>query len=231
MNDILFYKMGTSQATEIVAQELHKLGYRFCDEANIQNATHILTDTPYSQQPLPANISKDIVVIGGNLALPYTCIDLLNDPKYLAHNAMITAHGAIKVAMRYVPSILPEQNILIIGWGRIGKCLAQLLRNFDCKVTVSARKESDRAILSGLGYPTISTDNLNLDPYDIAFNTVPQLLVENCNARCIVIDLASKPGILGEHVISARGLPGKEMPKSSGKLIAETIHRLLNKKE
>ena len=40
------------------------------------------------------------------------------------------------------------------------------------------------------------------------------------------IELASKPGMGGEHIISARGLPGKMRPAQSGKLIADTFMRL-----
>lgn len=45
------------------------------------------------------------------------------------------------------------------------------------------------------------------------------------------IDLASKPGIGGTDVLWARGLPGKFAPESAGKLIAQTILRLLKEEE
>jgi len=38
-------------------------------------------------------------------------------------------------------------------------------------------------------------------------------------------------GIEGSHVIWARGLPGKDTPESSGKLIAKTVIRSLDRKE
>lgn len=45
--------------------------------------------------------------------------------------------------------------------------------------------------------------------------------------NCLKIELASLPGIAGDDVIPARGLPGIYVPESSGKLIADTLlHRL-----
>ena len=144
---------------------------------------------------------------------------------------MITAHCAIRIASQEAPYILPEGKILVIGWGRIGKCLSQLLQQLGCHITVAARKASDRAMLAALGCNTIPTNSITLEDYSIIFNTVPQLLIENCDTTAVVIDLASTPGISGQRVISARGLPGKMAPVSSGQLIADTIYRLLNRKE
>ena len=46
---------------------------------------------------------------------------------------------------------LADCKVLVIGWGRIGKCLAALLKGLEADVTVVARKETDRAILHALG--------------------------------------------------------------------------------
>ena len=226
MENIILSTAGTTQAIKYTTQYLTQYGYNFSNK----NATHILLDVP-SKELTPSGISENVVIIGGNLKLPQTTIDLLQDPQYLAENAMITAHCAIKVALNNTERILLDQNILVIGWGRIGKCLAQLLTGMNCRVTVAARKEADRAILTALGFNTISIDLIIADNYGLIFNTVPELLIENCTAPATIIDLASQSGITGEHVITARGLPNKDAPASSGKLIADTVHRLLNRKE
>lgn len=231
MNQIVIYNGGISPATVHAAIELKKIGYAFCDIEMIHTATHLLLDTPNAQQNIPANLNSDTVIIGGNLQLPYPCIDLLKDPQYVAQNAMITAHCALKVALRSTNAILPDQKMLIIGWGRIGKCLAQLLRSIGCCVTVAARKESDRSMLIALGYLSTSIEEINTEEFDVIFNTAPELLITHYRSPAIVFDLASKPGITGDHVTVARGLPGKEAPISSGRLIAATVHRLLCRKE
>ena len=45
-------------------------------------------------------------------------------------------------------------------------------------------------------------------------------------ADAVAVELASTPGMAGDNIISALGLPGKMAPESSGKLIAETFLRL-----
>ena len=64
----------------------------------------------------------------------------------------------------------------------------------------------------------------------MVFNTAPEMVLckedTRCCGNCLLIDLASKPGIEGEHVIVARGLPGMYAPESSGRRIAEAFLRL-----
>ena len=56
-----------------------------------------------------------------------------------------------------------------------------------------------------------------------------QLSLERCFE--VLMDLASSPGIDGENVLWARGLPGKIAPESSGELIAKTVMRLWEENE
>ena len=232
MSEIRIYQHGRNTATNYAAQELKRIGYTFCNDEDTESATHILLNIP-SVSDETMEMRDNITYIGGNLKLPKTIntIDLLNDPQYLATNAMITAHCAIKIAMNQLPYILNNCRVLIIGWGRIGKCLAQVLRQIGCIVTVAARKSKDRTILTALGYHTVDIVEINFNMYEVVYNTAPVLLFENCDADTLVIDLASTPGITGPNVVIARGLPGKEAPASSGRLIASTVHRILSNKE
>ena len=66
--------------------------------------------------------------------------------------------------------------------------------------------------------------------YDELFDAWDKTIREMTRYSVIVenaIDLASEPGMQGKSVIPARGLPGKYAPESSGKLIADTILRVL----
>ncbi|MGN0998160.1 MAG: hypothetical protein ACI4PO_01250 [Faecousia sp.] len=190
---------------------------------------------------LLADLPKEIWVIGGNLQHPvledYRKIDLLQDPTYIAGNAAITAECALRLAGTHLKIVFRNCPVLVIGWGRIGKCLARLLKNLDANVTVSARKESDLAVLRALGYEAVNTQDLgkHLQSFRLVFNTVPfpvitQQQAESFLPDCVRIDLASRQGIEGEGVIWARGLPAKYAPESSGDLIADTILRMLEER-
>ena len=233
MKDYLFFAAGRSPATTYTIESLEKAGCVF-SQMPCSAVTHFLLPVPsldadgrikggQSLNDLLAILPKGITVIGGNLPplSGYQVIDLLKDPLYVAENASITAYCAIRLAMNKLPVTLKGCPCLIIGWGRIGKCLARLLKAMDAQVTVFARKEADRAMLTALGYE--ATDRLDPENYRLILNTAPELLLPDCPGDALKIDLASVPGITGQDVLWARGLPGKDAPESAGQLMARRI--------
>ncbi len=246
MNQRVFYAAGTSPALTVAARELEKRGANVVSEP-AKNVTHLLLPVPCRMDDVELGIilgqlPERITVLGGFLSSSelsgYRCFDLLKDEIYLAKNAQITADCALKVAAEKLPVVWQDCPVLIVGWGRIGKCLGRLLKSMGADVSVSARKESDRAMISALGYEAEDTGKLDyiLKRYRVVFNTVPcPVLSEEqlayCRPDCLKIELASKPGIAGDDVIEAKGLPGKLAPESSGKLIARTVLRLCARKE
>lgn len=175
-------------------------------------------------------------VFGGGLSglVPERLLpmDLLKDPIFLAKNAEITARCALRLVCSQLEETLLGLPVLVLGWGRIGKCLARHLKNLGAEGSVFARKETDRALLNALGYHSINRKEIPdmLPNYRVIFNTVPAPVLSGADTEglsdCLLIDLASTPGIEALHVISARGLPGKMAPISAGNLIAETVERL-----
>ena len=233
MKDYLFFAAGRSPATTYAIDCLQEAGYVFT-QTPCSAVTHLLLPVPsldtdgrikggQSLIDLLAILPKGITIIGGNLPPleNYRVIDLLKDPLYVAENASITAYCAIRHAMNKLPITLKGCPCLIIGWGRIGKCLTRLLKAMDAQVTVFARKETDRAMLTALGYD--ATDSLSPESYRLIFNTAPELLLPDCPGDALKIDLASVPGITGQDVLWARGLPGKDAPESAGSLMARRI--------
>ena len=243
MDDCIIYTAGYSPAMSYCVQALKQAGFTLISEPSMQ-ATHLLLPVPSftpdggiigggNLRTLLTLLPGNITVIGGNLDRPeltgYATVDLLQDPYYLALNAQITAHCAVKLALNQLPVILDGCPVLVIGWGRIGKCLAQLLRQMGAKVTVCTRKESDRSILAAMGYKTVDFHAVNLSAYKVVYNTAPTMLFPTCPGNALKIDLASRLGLGSEDVIWARGLPGKDAPESSGALIAQTLIPILRK--
>ena len=242
MNSYTFTTKGHTSALEYAAKELVLAGWQ-----QVPDAPVILLPVP----SLDANghikgggtletIPAGAMVIGGNLhhaaCKQHRCVDFLRDERYLAENAAITAHCALCIAMENLPVTLSDCNVLVLGWGRIGKCLVRLLRLMGASVTVGARKESDRAVAEALGYQVLDTENNSpdLSGYRVIFNTVPAMVLpawklSTCPSNCLKIDLASEPGIEGADVIWARGLPNMDAPESSGKLIARIVRKELEK--
>lgn len=239
----MIYAAGYSPAMSYCIQKLKQEGFTLLSEPCDQ-VTHLLLPVPSfapdggivgggNLSTLLSLLPKDIMVIGGNLDRPeldyYTTVDLLQDPDYLALNARITAHCALELALDQLPVILDGCEVLVIGWGRIGKCLAKLLQQLGARVSVCARKEQDRSMLAALGYRALQLRQVDLAAYRVVFNTVPTMLFPVCPGNALKIDLASRLGLGSEDVIWARGLPGKDAPESSGDLIASTLIPILRK--
>lgn len=236
MNRCQIYTAGHTAALNYAIQILKENNITILSQP--EGATHLLLPIPSftpdgkikggsDLDEVLGILPKNITVIGGNLNHPglleYNTLDLLQDPFYLAENADITAHCAVKLAIEKLPVTLKNCPALVIGWGRIGKCLATLLARIGATVTVAARKEADRAILTALGYRTSDIDNLITSQYRVIFNTVPSMILPNIPGKGLKIDLASSRGLGGKDVIWARGLPNSDAPESSGKLIAQCL--------
>lgn len=246
LENMLMYPVGSTQACRWGANLLAQAGIAMVDHPSPE-VTHLLLDVPSFSpdgklrgggdlEPLLRMLPGTITIVGGNLSHPavkdYNVLDLLQDGEYVAKNAAITADCALRVAAPRLKSTFAETPALIIGWGRIGKCLGKLLKSMGTEVTIAARKESDRAILEALGYRTLDIPEIPqaLGQFGVIYNTVPErMLTQDQLApypQCLKIDLASRPGLEGEDVVIARGLPGLHTPESSGKLIAQTVLRL-----
>lgn len=238
---------GGTKAAAFAAGALARMGIAVVDTPTI-GVTHLLLDVPAfgsggtlrsgrKIEDILSGLPAGITVAGGKLSHPalagYRSMDFLEDPHYLAENAAITAHCALRIAMDALPVTLQQCPVLIIGWGRIGKCLAQLLRGMGAEVTVAARKETDRAMLSALGYPSLPIGEIPriLGKCRLLFNTAPEPVLNPrqlalCPEHCVKIELASANGLEGDGILTARGLPGIYAPESSGELIAATFLRL-----
>ncbi len=163
-------------------------------------------------------------------------------------NALLTAEGALSLAIAETPVSILGSNIAILGYGRIGKFLSDILCKMGAHVTVFARRKTDLATaqMHGLSTQVFYTDISNLlsKKFDIIYNTAPYRsmndnVLSQMRHDAVIIELASEPyGVdfeaarrHGIKTILASGLPGKFCPKSAGDIIAETIVHLFNEEE
>lgn len=236
MKQIVFSTLGSTPALIHARNRLQAWGYAVANSWQDTSVTHILLPVPTADtlNGMIGQIPPHATLLGGMLPpLPCQAIDLLQDEFYLAENAAITAHCAISLTLRQLQKPMSGLPVLVIGWGRIGKCLCQSLRGMGAEVTMAVRKESDAAMLQALGFHAGALSDLSPDQYNIIYNTAPNHVLDEKDAHpdAILIDLASQAGISGERVIWARGLPNKMMPESSGMLIAKTALRYALRKE
>lgn len=169
-------------------------------------------------------------------------IDILKREELAVLNAVSTAEGTIKIAIEETPRNIHGSNVLVLGFGRIGKILSNMLKGLGAKVACEARKNSDLAWIKAYGYEPIPLPELkeNLDRFDIIINTIPYIVLDNDNLENVkkdvfIIDLASNPGGVDRDAIKeknikftwALSLPGKVAPVTSAEFIKETLYNIV----
>ena len=166
-----------------------------------------------------------------------SCTDYGRREDFALYNAVPTAEGVLALLIGNTPVAISDSSILILGYGRIGKALAAMLRNLGASVTASARKATDFAMMDIAGIRSITTGNYGeLEHFDAVVNTIPYSTADEgfyvqLGEGTVVIDASSSPGYMdrdcaerhGVSVIEAFGLPGKIAPATSGKIIAKTV--------
>lgn len=168
-----------------------------------------------------------------------SCIDYGKNDAYCLLNAVPTAEGAIALAIEKTPFTLWGSRALVIGCGRVGRILASRLKALGCRVTVSARKSSDFALISAAGYYAAKTSEIKKHlNCDIIFNTVDVKVIEDedfaeCGAN-LIMDLSSHGGFdiaaaekYGITALKAPGLPGKTAPQTAGEILARTVREII----
>ena len=158
-------------------------------------------------------------------------------------NAVSTIEGSLEIAMHETDTTIFGSNVLVIGFGRLGKVAANRFAAMGGNVTVTARKKSDLAWINVGGYKAINTKDIHkyIGSYNIIINTVPHLVLgekelARADKSVVIIDLASQPGGTdfeyaakkGIKAIAALSLPGKVAPKSAAMVIFDTISGIID---
>ena len=167
-----------------------------------------------------------------------TILDIVKREELAVLNAISTAEGAIQIAINETPKNLHGNNVLVLGFGRIGKVLAKMLDGIGSRVACEARKTTDLAWIKAYGYEPINLIELkeNLSRFDIIINTIPYVvldrgMLEEVKQDALIIDLASNPGGVDRDAIKELGikfnwalsLPGKVSPVTSAEFMKETL--------
>lgn len=169
--------------------------------------------------------------------LPLT--DYLRREDFALRNAALTAEGAMAILMQG-EGALRGSRVLLGGYGRIGRFLAEKLRFLGADVTVAARRPGDRAAAELSGCRAIRFADASVPTaWDAVVSTVPapvfgkaELLAFG-DARCL--ELASPPygfdlaaaAELGKAVTLCPGLPGTYAPRAAAEALRDTIYSVL----
>ena len=165
-------------------------------------------------------------------------LDFFEDNSIAILNAIPTAEGAIQTAMEQSFKTIFNSNCLVLGYGRCGKILANMLNGIGANVDVTYRKDEDLAYIKAYSLSPIYLYKIkeNIKKYDFIFNTIPyeilnKDILKNINKNTIIIDLASAPGgldytyarDLNLKAIYCPSLPGRVAPYTAGEILKNKI--------
>lgn len=212
-------------------------------------------NTPFSEKEITIRemmhvINAKVLIAGGISPEVYEMandeyieiIDIMKREELAVLNTIATAEGTIQLAIENTNKILHGSEVLILGFGRIGKVLARKLAGLSVRVTCAARKDEDLAWIQAYGHKATNINAIgeNLKNFDIIINTVPHLILSEeklqyVKKECLLIDLASNPGGIDKKAVKERNLkfvwalslPGKVAPTTSAEFIKETIYNIL----
>lgn len=172
--------------------------------------------------------------------------DLMLRQDFTQANAALTAECAIARLIDGSERALLGAQVLVCGWGRIGRVLSLRLAALGAEVTVAARSRADRAearsfALSVLDYAELEGE---IGGFDFIVNTVPARVITEamlCTASdtALLLELASPPGgfdrnlaeNIGLRAEAAPGLPGRAAPYSAAELIRRAVYEIMSEQE
>ncbi len=196
------------------------------------------------QTVVGGKVDKELFRISGKNGI--RLYDYLEREDFTVKNSVLTAEGAIELAMKARDTVICGSKCLVVGYGHIGKLLAHYLKGLGADVSVSARKSGDFAWIKAYNFTPLKTNEMAeyIAQFDIIFNTVPALVLKEdalaaARPDAFICDLASKPGgvdftaasSFGLNTIHALSLPGKVAPVSAAIVLRDTIYNILDEWE
>ena len=169
-------------------------------------------------------------------------IDIMKNESLAILNTIATAEGTIELIISNTDKILQGQKILVLGFGRVGKTLANKLKLLNCDVTCATVNDDESAWIRAYEYISKNVNDIGEDymKFDVIINTIPSLILKKekiifFREDVLLIDLASEPGGVDKEYVKERdiryihalALPGKVAPYTSAEFIKEAIYQAI----
>ena len=247
-----FVVMGGDERFALLARMLNDMGreaqrLETVDAAALSQAKNIVTNWPVPEKEALLGALSDGTRVwfcgpGAPENIPdrLAAIDLWRDERLLLENAWLTAEGAICAAMNRSRAVMRDQHCLVVGWGRIGKALTELLIGMGARVTVASRSPKGQNGAIERGAESVSTYDLAaaMPGKQIVFSTPPSRVLgidelRRAEPDAMILDLASPPyGVdleaawsLGLRAWREPKLPGRYCPFSAARALRRAILR------
>lgn len=203
-------------------------------------------DRETTEQDILENISPGSTLLMCGPKFPQTrrwdlqYINLWADEALLRENAWLTAEAAAGTAVQRIGGSLKGLRCMVVGCGRIGRALMEILLNLGAKVMLVSGSAAKRRTAEESGAAAIEVRNIvsALPVQQVVFSTPPAMVIgaaelEHINKEALIIDLASPPygvdleaaQVRGLKAVREPGLPGRYCPLSAARALMNAILR------
>jgi len=171
-------------------------------------------------------------------------INILNDKKFCRDNAIITAEGTLANVINNTEFSINKSNILIFGYGNVGKELGKIFYNCNANVCIVSKESAEVKNAQKNHLHAFNLSNIkekNMSKYSVIINSIPckniisNEILSNLRKNTLIIDLASGKENVDEKYCQNNGLkflktmsiPGKTAPLTAAEYILSAIERSL----
>ncbi len=192
-------------------------------------------------------LRKKQILFGGNIPAKVIseaekkgvfCRDFLRMEEVEQKNALTTAEGAVAEAIGLSVNNIHSGKCMVLGYGKCGKAIAGLLKEWGIDTTIAARSETALAQAGAEGYHTVLIKDMSdvISDMLFIFNTVPARVIKEeeisvLKEDAVIIDIASAPGgtdfaaceRAGIKAVLSLGIPGRYSPKTSAEILLRAI--------
>lgn len=168
------------------------------------------------------------------------CTYLMQEIDVIRQNIVPTVEGIIADIIDNTDVTIHSSNIMVIGYGNVGKYLVKMLENLKANVYIGTNQERDYNNLKSNGKKVFFTNDSLMKAYlkisDIIINTAPSLVLRKehipyINNNAYVLDISSKPYGIDQDAFNQNNvdfkiyssIPSKIAPKTSGMILARKI--------
>ena len=204
-----------------------------------RDGVHVaMTDLAFSSLPL----SSHTALFGGRLPKSFcegrVFFDAEGDEEFLLGNAYLTAAAGVATALRAGERAFFRVTAAVLGYGRIGRETAKMLRALGAEVTVYVRRGTVKEQAIEDGFEAHTLKEISHIPEGLVFGTVPapaeNLSLLTVTEDAVLYDLGG--GLPTEmktptgscvRTLPLRGAPGVFAPRAAGELYAGSILRFI----
>lgn len=164
-------------------------------------------------------------------SLPLKLISFQDDLDFGMKNAKYTAEGVLMMIIANTIDSIEDYTYDVIGYGKTGECIVNLLEKLDLKVRVVSGKQNSKAISMNQWIET--------KPANVIINTipvsVPDFMPLDQFDDVVIIDISSmrlSQGLPQRYrdkieYYPAPPLPGKVAPRSAGIAYGDFVNRIV----